>query len=187
MLCLQASKILLKGMPDCRLAFSQGIHMIQSNSLGRLCTVEVRPHQDDNPRLTRKFNKWEADNFNLTSSLVLAVMHPISRIRLGSHVAVIRLKELPNGFRVLSVEAVSIESLPDKHKYGEVLNYQTNQPELVYCVALFHVEAIDVSSSCIFPIGYRFGTYLNLAAFQVAASLNNGRQDELIKMLNKEI
>jgi hypothetical protein len=117
-------------------------------------------------------------------------MHPISKPRMESLIAVIRLKELSNGFRVLSVEAALIESATEdqkKHIRDTILTNQTYLPEMVCCVALFHVEAIDVSRSCTFPIGYGFVTYSNLVAVQEKAATENVRRAELIKILSKEI
>jgi hypothetical protein len=73
-------------------------------------------------------------------------MYPISRLRVESYVALIRLKELPNGFRVFSSEALSIESFPVDQKNqlrDAVLSLQTSQPEVVSCIAMFELEAID--------------------------------------------
>jgi hypothetical protein len=116
-------------------------------------------------------------------------MHPISRLRLDTHVALIRLRELPNGFRVLSAEAVSFESLPDKamKQISDILLYnQTKQPEKVYCVAVFEV-AIDAAHNCCIINGYIFGGYSDLAALQDEAAIENGRRPELINMLNNEL
>jgi hypothetical protein len=51
-----------------------------------------------------------------------------------SHVAVIRLKELASGFRVLSAEAVRIDGLLEaqkNHLLGKVLNNQTKRPAIL--------------------------------------------------------
>jgi hypothetical protein len=118
----------------------------------------------------------------------LSVIHPISRLRLESHVAVIRLMELPSQFRVISADLVSIEILPDNLRQqirDIILSFQTNHPNEVSCVAMFDMEAIDDSSHS-FIGGYRFGPYSNLAAIQEKAAAENDRQADLIKMLNKE-
>jgi hypothetical protein len=67
--------------------------------------------RDGNPRLTqtRKFNKWRGwrgDNFSHISSLVVSLMQPISRLRMETHFAVIRLRELPDRFQVLSAKTL---------------------------------------------------------------------------------
>jgi hypothetical protein len=117
-------------------------------------------------------------------------MHPISRPRLETHFAVIRLKELPGGFRVLSAYSVSIESLPDKQAQQDVrdnvLSLRTNRPGKVCGLAMYDVEAIDPANSFCMCEGYVFGDYSHLAAIQKKASIENGRQVYLIKMLNKE-
>jgi hypothetical protein len=144
--------------------------------------------QDDNPRLTRKFNKWSGEKFTNTFSLVLSVMHPINKFRLETHVAVIRLKELPSGFRMISAEAERINGLPEvqkNHLRGKVLNNQTNRPENV-CEAMFEVESINASGCTSFFSGYGLGMYSDLAAIQKKAATENGRQAELIQILNKE-
>jgi hypothetical protein len=98
--------------------------------------------------LTRKFDKWKAENFTHISSLVISVLHPIRRIRLETHIALIRLKELPVGFRVLSAEELRIDCLVQKnHLLGKVLNNQTNRPENVCCEAMFAIEAIVAESA----------------------------------------
>jgi hypothetical protein len=100
------------------------------------------------------------------------------------------LKELPNGFRGLSAKAVAIESLPDCQKNSireGILSSKANRPENVYGVTLYVVEAIDSDNNCTIPIGYRFGDYSDLVDIQVEAATENGRQAELINMLNKEL
>jgi hypothetical protein len=117
-------------------------------------------------------------------------MYPIDRVRLGTHVVVIRLNELPSGFRVLSAEAVSIESLPKahmKHICENILSNQTNEPEEIYCGSLFEVESIDAASRTSFLNGYSFGMYSNLAAIQNNAATLSRHQAYLIQMLNKEL
>jgi hypothetical protein len=117
-------------------------------------------------------------------------MHPISKIRLETHVAVIRLKELPSGFRVLSAEAALIESLPEEFKKPsreDILSFQTNRPDDVCCLAVLNVEAIDGSKIRFLFNNYGFGPYSNIAAIQKKAATENDRQADLIKMLNKEI
>jgi hypothetical protein len=149
---------------------------------------EDRDH-DDNPRLTRKLNNWNTDNFIHISSLIMSVMYPISRIRLENHVGLIRVKELPVGFRVLSAEAALIESLSNDLKQDirkVLLSNQTNIPERVWCVAMFEVESINATNNCVPFCAYSFGTNSNLAAIQDKAVIDNSRQVELIKMLNKE-
>jgi hypothetical protein len=140
--------------------------------------------------LTRKFNKWKAENFTHISSLAISVLHPISRIRLETHVALIRLKELPVGFRVLSADAVRIDGLLEvqkNHLLGKVLKNQTNRPENVCFEAMFEVESINAAGSCSLFSGYEFGDYFNnLADIQEEAAYDNDRQADLIKMLNKE-
>jgi hypothetical protein len=146
--------------------------------------------QDDNPRFTRKFNKWEAKNFTYAGSLAMSLMHPISKLRLESHLAKIRVKELPSGFRVLSADAVLIESLPDVQKIiirDRILFNQTNQPEKICCEAMYGVEAIDAAKNTTFLDGYSFGPYSNLAAVQEEVATLNGRRVELIKTLNKDL
>jgi hypothetical protein len=135
------------------------------------------------------FEKWHGSNFPQLSSLVQSLMHPISRIRLESHFSLIRLKELPNGFRVLAAESVSIESLPDEFKKPSrenILSLLTRNPEKIVCLSLYAVEDIDgVRNLAIFK-GYVLGDYSDLAAIQLDAATENGRQAELIKILNKE-
>jgi hypothetical protein len=64
------------------------------------------------PKLERKFVRWRASKLEHTSNLVMSLMHPISKLRIESHISSIRLKELPTGFRVIAAESINIESLP---------------------------------------------------------------------------
>jgi hypothetical protein len=143
---------------------------------------------DNNPRLTRKFDKWRGENFNLTSSLAKSIVYPISRIRLETNVAVIRFKELPVGFRVLSAEAALIASLSNDANHlirGAILSYNTKYPGKIICNVMCVVEAIDASSRVNLHSGYGFGDYSNLATIhEYASSLN---RIDLIKKLNKEL
>jgi hypothetical protein len=108
---------------------------------------------------------------------------------LETHVAVIRLKELPVGFRVLSAEAVRIDGFPEVQKQfirEVLLSNQTHEPESVWCMAKVSLEAIDAASSFSLFEGYGLGDYSDLGAIHDEATAENGRQVELIKMLNKE-
>jgi hypothetical protein len=108
---------------------------------------------------------------------------------LESHIAVIRLKELSNGFRVLSVKAALIESATEdqkKHIRDTILTNQTYLPEMVCCVALFEVEAIDDTKSFSVYEGYGVGPYSDLASIQDVVASLKGRQVELINKLNGE-
>jgi hypothetical protein len=191
LLYLQESEILRKGMPDCRLAFSQGIHLIHFNSKAECARWKADLDQDNSPRLTRKNKKWRGDNFTHISSLVKSVMHPISRIRSESHVAVIRLKELPVGFRVISADAVSFEDFEiltaiQKQRFAEiVLTNNSNYPKEVICNVLCVVEAINANRNYHLHNAFGFGDYSDLADINSAASSLN--RLDLIKKLNKEL
>jgi hypothetical protein len=97
------------------------------------------------------------------------------------------VKELPTGFRVLSTEAVSLESLPVLQA-EEARNHilSINRPDMVCCVAVFIVESIDAANNCVLYEGYGIGPYHFLAAIQMKAAFESGRRVELIKILNKE-
>jgi hypothetical protein len=177
-------------MSDCTLAFSQGIQLIQTNYFKAECAKwKSARDSSNNPHLTRKFNKWCGENLTNASSLVKSVIHPISKLRLESHVAVIRFKELPVGFRVLCGEVVSVESLPSGRIESIreiILCNQTKDPDNIWCIAMFHIEAIDATNKFSYQ-EYGFGPYSNIAAIQKKAATENDRQADLIKMLNKEI
>jgi hypothetical protein len=105
------------------------------------------------------------------------------------HVVVIQVKELPSGFRLLSTEASSFESLRNDHKQSVreiILCNQTNEPETVYCIAMFHVDATDATNNCRLLQEYGVGPYSNLAEIKEKVAIVNGRLADLIKMLNKE-
>jgi hypothetical protein len=57
------AELCLKGVPDYRLELSQGIYLIQFNPKADCARWKANVDQNDNPRLTRKFKKWKADNF----------------------------------------------------------------------------------------------------------------------------
>jgi hypothetical protein len=114
----------------------------------------------------------------------MSVIYPISRIRLENYVGMIRVKELPVGFRVLSAEAIAIENiLPEDQKQDIreiILCNQTKDPEKVWCIVIFEVESIDATTAtknCLFQ-EYGFGLYSVLAAIQDKATNENGRQAE---------
>jgi hypothetical protein len=116
-------------------------------------------------------------------------MHPVNKLSMETHVAVVRLEELPVGFRVLSAEAALIDSLPENQSKiirEVILSAQNIQPDVVYCGVMCEVQAIDAIKSCNIHTGYGVGSYFNLAAVQEEAAAESGRQAELIKMLNKE-
>jgi hypothetical protein len=57
-----------------------------------------------------------SNNFAVITSLIHSVIQPVNRIREESTVVIIHLKELNDGFRVLSAETALIESLPSSRK-----------------------------------------------------------------------
>jgi hypothetical protein len=119
----------------------------------------------------------------------MGAMYPISRLRLGSHVAVFRLKELPSGFRVISGEAVLIDSLSSEAVRiirDNILSLEANQPGKICCMAMYNVEEIGYSNTSFFE-GYSFGDYSDLASLQDDASFAKVHQVKLIMMLNKEV
>jgi hypothetical protein len=116
-------------------------------------------------------------------------MHPVSRIRSESYVALIRFKELTSGFRVISAEAALIVNLPvDTRKCirDNILYSQTKYPGKISCMAMHEVESFDLSVRITRLTGYGLGSYTNLAAIQDKALVDNGRRVEIIQMLNKE-
>jgi hypothetical protein len=117
-------------------------------------------------------------------------MHPISRLRLEEYVAVIRLKELPVGLRVISAEASSIESLPEEQKnefLKDIITLSVKKPNMICCLAIYKVEAIDAAIGCSASKGYVWGDYSALASIQKLASTANDLHVKLIKKLNKEV
>jgi hypothetical protein len=115
----------------------------------------------------------------------MSVMHPISKLRLETRVAVIRLKELPGGFGVLSMEAVLIDSFPDDQKQifrDRILSNQANYSDKTHFTVMFEM---DVARS--FISGYILGDYSNLAEIHTIASNANDMQADLINMSNNEL
>jgi molybdopterin-guanine dinucleotide biosynthesis protein len=136
--------------------------------------ADWKTHRDqaDNPRFKRKFDKWKTETFANSSFLIQSLMHPISRLRMETHIALIRLNELPSGFRVLSADLMLIEGLPDDSKKiirKIILHYQTKEPEKVYCTTMFEVEAINADNNCYISEVYILGEDSNLAVIQDAA------------------
>jgi hypothetical protein len=144
--------------------------------------------KDGNPHLTRKFDKWHASNYDNTSFLSMSVLHPISRIRLEEYVAVIRMMELPNGLRVISVEASSIDSLPEEQKnvfLKDIITLSVKQSKTVNCLAVYEVEAIGAATGSSVYKCYILDA--DGISIQKVASHANDIQAEIIKQLNKEV
>ncbi len=114
----------------------------------------------------------------------MSIMHPISKQKLGSYVALIEMKELPRGFRIVSTKA-----LPNEQLYGigqlvrdQLVAFQESKD--VMCAAVFKVE--DPRNAKTFLNPYCFGEYSNMAFIQFSASIAYPTRDSLIKKLNKE-
>jgi hypothetical protein len=176
---------------DCQIA-NWPAHKVSTKSHIQVDCARRKANRDkcDSQALVRKHTKWCAENFIVFSGLLMSLMHPISKLRMESYVAVIQLLELPNGFRIVSAEALSIDSLPsDKNqatREGLVYN-QTNDPEDVCCLVLYHLSPMDNTCPTVSVRSFNCGKYSNLAEIQIAASSMNGSQDGIIKKLNKEI
>lgn len=134
-----------------------------------------------------KFKNWRAVNFKDISDLVISLLLPISSLQLESHVVTISLKELYFGFRVVSAVAVSIDSLQDKQieSIRKMIHYNhTSRAEKVCAIAVFDVIH-DMGRIVIYD-GYGLGEYSNLTAIQEKHAFLNGRQVELLKILNED-
>jgi hypothetical protein len=112
----------------------------------------------------------------------------------NENVALIRLKELPTGFRVVSAEAVVIESLNKEEiqvTRATIVSNQTNEPEEIYCLMINHLDSIEPSSSQSSVGAVGFGKYSNLAVIQERAqeeaSYLHDNKGAVINMINKEI
>jgi hypothetical protein len=103
---------------------------------------------------------------------------------LENYIAFIQLKELSGGFRVISAEAVPIDSLQDKHAQDTrdiILSDQNDHPEDVWCLTMFKVD------KCFLRVdSYGLGIYSELASIQDEAATLNGIRVGIIQMLNKE-
>jgi hypothetical protein len=119
---------------------------------------------------TAKFDKWCGKNFDAVSSLIMALMHPVSNLRVDSQVAMIQLKELHSGFRVISRD--------------RLLASRNNRPEMIFCVAMYIVE--EIGSSRRRSIFQSYGLGDSLAEIQERASSLVIHQSRMIKHLNKE-
>jgi hypothetical protein len=104
----------------------------------------------------------------------------------------IRLKELPSGFWVISAELVDVKSTTGfiaKDVRGAMKLNQTNEPGCVYCVAVFEFKgAEEGGDEPITCMSFGLGTWSDLAnirANSTAALLQCTFLDAL-KMLNKE-
>jgi hypothetical protein len=126
------------------------------------------------------------------------VLYPIGRIRLKSHAAVLRLKEIESGFRVLSAEAAPVESLESEEAKtirGMILSNQIKEPEKITGFAIFFVEHIDSAKpTSYFCTESGFGDYSrsipgvlqNLNEIQESALYLKDRRIDLINVMNKE-
>jgi hypothetical protein len=143
------------------------------------------------PELNRKFGIWNENNHEWNASLVLSILHPISKQRIEGYVALIKVKEIPEaaGFTVLTVEAVRVDALKGELKQcvldlRNALNKKHSSD--VSCIAIFDVEAIgsDVNDMEIL-VTHSFGEYHELPLIKKTARNTSTRQSEWIARLNK--
>lgn len=145
--------------------------------------VNYRLADGFNPVISKKFDKWRQKNHKLSSSLVMSLMHPICKQRIESHVARINMKETSRGLRVISVDTVYIDTLPDEDTDGvrkTLSSIKEKEPDQVVCVVMFDIEGIEN----FYP--YCFGKYSNIADIWETGRYANTHQDEWIKRLNGE-
>jgi hypothetical protein len=134
---------------------------------------------------TLKMKNWMADNFDCCVDLTESLLYPVSKRRLEDYAALIRIKQIPTGFRVSSAEAVLIEdSLPDEDIESVrdmLLRAQTRDPKSVLGVTRLEMDGNTLNYTTMI----NFGDCSGLAAIQYRAS----RYDRvtLIKLLNKEV
>jgi hypothetical protein len=134
--------------------------------------------------MNSKYSDWMDKNRLHFPSLILSVMHPISKSRLESHVAFFQLKELASGFRLVLAKAVAIEALRPDHRQNvrETLarDLLSKDPEQVIVVSVFCLEVFD--GDVVFVNPASFGNQSRFSEMQFFASTL-----DKIKKVNKEM
>jgi hypothetical protein len=120
------------------------------------------------------------------SNLVIAMMHPINRTRLETHVAILQLKELPIGFRVTGVNVSPIDTLPEKLNRPITEKIASYEPGKAGCISIYDVEAVSEPLRSHFD-SYGLGDYADMTAVRDQSASLSDRQGDLIKLLNKEV
>jgi hypothetical protein len=100
-------------------------------------------------------------------------------------IAAIKMKELPNGFLVESVETIHLDCLPIELKQGaeEILSAPTDFP--LFYVGLCVLETIDVEKSTAFFNTHRMGKECDLVGTIFASEVAFKGQIGLIERLNE--
>jgi hypothetical protein len=131
---------------DCQVVDWRSSHKVYRTQLiSQAECAKLKDNRDIDPSLDRKFKKWRGKNAVYLLPIASSI---IKRDRLESHVAVLRLKELDQGFRVVLAEEVSIEILSNDQKQSisdVMISARTTLPALMCFVAMYIVEEADAS------------------------------------------
>jgi hypothetical protein len=137
------------------------------------------------PDLSRKFQKFKEAHRMHFFNLVLSTMCPITKPRLDSLVALFKVKELPSGFRLISVETESVENLPsDMQTFILTTIKSAKDKNANFCVALFDLYAIKSSKGMIVTVPYFFGDDSILVELQARALIAKSEHSDWFEKCN---
>jgi hypothetical protein len=103
------------------------------------------------------------------------MMHHISKLRLESHIALIRLKERPDGFRIVSTHVALIDNLEAREIEQisvNIASVRANQPDTVFCLAKYFVDESPLTYFNVFSLGL----FSEFSDVQARAADYNDRQ-----------
>jgi hypothetical protein len=123
------------------------------------------------------------------SIILLRRGHPITQLRMKSHIVVFHVKELPDGgFQIDSASAIDADAFPDskpdiKARCKSLL--ASFDPESVMFAVMFIIEAVGGQRFCEWD-GYKVGEYSDIALVQETALIAMDLSQEDIARLNEQ-
>jgi hypothetical protein len=106
-------------------------------------------------------------------------------------VSSIQLKEIPDGFRVLSVDAVDVDSLGvgDREIFND--NLSLNKAEgaegVFYRVAMYTIDPMEKAPKSVLFFPYSVGTYCDMSNTRKSMTTIKDKAPYFISLLNKDI
>jgi hypothetical protein len=150
--------------------------------------MELEP----NTEAPRKFNKWSDDKNDVLRSFVQSIMHPVSKSKMKSHAALIKLEYTPSssgsGYRVLSGEAIPLSNLGNdrlenaSEQFEHFFSTQDNSDDEFDCFAIFDYQSDDEQG--MFFKFYGFGSHANQAQIRKDGAMARGIHNGLMMMIN---
>jgi hypothetical protein len=131
--------------------------------------------------LPLKVNRWSEDNADLLYKLILSILDRIDRSRFKNYIIFVGMVELDKGFRIVSAEEVSVESLPTDmiQNFREAQAAQSDDN----CMVMFYVKAANNGET--YGTGIPFGMNDD-SIFHALQEIADGlKKEEVIKELNK--